>query len=572
VPRVRFFSRRRLPRRTFRRRTRHHVSTWRACVRASLPVVVFAVVVFGTAAVAGWLAMLGTLTLTGAPALLTYGPEAEDGQTDPGAVPIHLTTEPAGAEIRLDGRRRGVTPAQLALLPGAHTLLLHAPSSVDLSQPLDVSTPGASVSVNLWRLRPQVVPVRPVYPGAQLLDAQLVGDGRLVLRVDSSGRNSGGPALWQLSSGGNGIAPMADLPALNTAVATVALAPDTEHVAYATAATQPSSSLWAASSSIGPSTTGAETQTASVVVTDAAAASQRRIDISAIQKTAPEHVSDLIWRQDSQRLVIITRSDSTPARSRLIFVDVSADASDDDALSTSELSVLPAEVVPGSASVDPSGKWLAFAAHATTASNMSDAVTLCAIELRPGGVLRNVADLGSAARQPAVAPLAWSPEATGSSSARLAFTAPVAPTTSNASPGLFDIFAALRPASTPSGLFVVDLGDRSLAASQPRRIGTVTGLATPVWRNDSTIYGFSSKDDGSLSLRSVDVASGSVHDTGATIPAGTIHGTALGARWDVDHGRAVLLRRPAQGSGTTPAAGLQAWLVSFLPQTDEAQP
>lgn len=57
-----------------------------------------------------------------------------------------------------------------------------------------------------------------------------------------------------------------------------------------------------------------------------------------------------------------------------------------------------------------------------------------------------------------------------------------------------------------------------------------SGLAAPVWRNDANIKGFSGREDGSLSPRSVDVASGSVHDTGATIPAATIRGVALGAR------------------------------------------
>ena len=131
---------------------------------------------------------------------------------------------------------------------------------------------------------------------------------------------------------------------------------------------------------------------------------------------------------------------------------------------------MPAQVVPGSAVVDPTGQWLAFIAHATTATNTNDAMTLCTIELRPGGVLRDVADLGSASRRPAVAPVAWAPGSTNTNSARLAFSAPVAQSAVNQSPGLFDIFGALRPAPTQSGLFVVDLGDTSLTGSQPTRI------------------------------------------------------------------------------------------------------
>jgi hypothetical protein len=137
--------------------------------------------------------------------------------------------------------------------------------------------------------------------------------------------------------------------------------------------------------------------------------------------------------------------------------------------------------------------------------------------------------------------------------------------------GLFDIFGSLRPPATPSGLFVLGVNDGG-AISQPRRIGTATGMAAPVWRDDSTIYAFSRRDDGSLALGSVDVSIGAVHDTGAVIPSDTVQGTGLSARWDIEHGRALLLTRPASGNTAQATAGLQAWLVSFLSPSTEVQP
>jgi hypothetical protein len=163
------------------------------------------------------------------------------------------------------------------------------------------------------------------------------------------------------------------------------------------------------------------------------------------------------------------------------------------------------------------------------------------------------------------------PTPTSATTNRLAFTAPLPAPASGSGSGLFDIFGALRPRTAPSGLFVLDVSD-SGAMSEPRRVGTVTGIAAPVWRGDATLYGFSRRDDGSLSLRSVDVASGTVHDTGAVIPAGTVQGSGLSARWDIGHGRALLLTHPASGSTGQPTAGLQAWLVSFLSSATEVQP
>jgi hypothetical protein len=187
------------------------------------------------------------------------------------------------------------------------------------------------------------------------------------------------------------------------------------------------------------------------------------------------------------------------------------------------------------------------------------------VELRQGGSFRDIADVGSVQRLPAVAPLAWAPVDQSHPSARLAYAAPVPASQTNSSVGPLDFFAALRPSAPPSGLFVVDMDATGPGDGQPHRIGTQTGTAAPVWRDASTLLGFARRDDASLLLRSIDVSSGVAHDTGAEFPPGAARGAGLGARWDVARGRALLVTRAGTSTSGGPTSDLQAWLVSFLP-------
>jgi hypothetical protein len=284
--------------------------------------------------------------------------------------------------------------------------------------------------------------------------------------------------------------------------------------------------------------------------------------------TTDEHITDLVWTPDGQHLVVISRTESTPARSRLTLVDLTAmDTPGGGSHEATDIMIVPAEVLPGSATPDPSGQWLAFLARATTTSNTGSAVTLCVVELRPGGSFRDIADVGSVQPLPAVAPLAWAPADLSHPSAQLAYVAPVPAPAANSSVSPLDVFSALRPAAPPSGLFVVDIDSTAPGAGQPRRVGTITGTAAPVWRDASTLLSFGRRDDGSLLLRSIDPSSGVAHDTGAEFPPGTAQGTGLGARWDVAHGRALLVTRGSTGTPESSTPDLQSWLVSFLPIT-----
>ena len=70
-------------------------------------------------------------------------------------------------------------------------------------QPLEVAAEGASLSIRLWRREPDITPVRPVLPGAGLIDARFGANGVLGLTVhgpagSNATQNAGQTGIWQL--------------------------------------------------------------------------------------------------------------------------------------------------------------------------------------------------------------------------------------------------------------------------------------------------------------------------------------------------------------------------------------
>jgi hypothetical protein len=287
---------------------------------------------------------------------------------------------------------------------------------------------------------------------------------------------------------------------------------------------------------------------------------------SSLPSTSAERIVELTWTPDGSRLVVITRQAGPPLRARIFLVNAANDHGTDTQSQPDALVLLPAEVLPNSVAVDPSGRWLALVSHASVAPGGSDVLNACLLELAAGGGFHDVADLGTLDRAPSTAPFAWAPSSSGHQP-RLVFVSPV-PSSSSGSSGPFGFFGALRPAPPALGLFVVDVEASGLGGMQPRRLGSITGVVGPVWRSDGNLSGFVRQDDGTLALRSIDPDSGTLHDAGVRLPAGAGQGTGLAARWDGGHGYALLLSRPntlSVGSSANSAiASLQAWLVSFV--------
>jgi hypothetical protein len=422
----------------------------------------------------------------------------------------------------------------------------------------------------LWRRRPAVLPIRPIYPGASLVDARFVADGTVALTVSlpipsAAAQPPAARELWQLDpvTGSLGRLALTDPAAAQAPL--VALAPDGQQMAYfVPGSAGASASLWPATTSTPSRETASRPAAVWLTTRDSGVPPRKLFELPRLigaSGSATEHLVDLVWTPDSAHLVAITRLDGNPARARVFLIDTATTSEASDMATARELLLLPAEIVPASASPDPTGRWLAFLAHSTTSSSAANALTLCVLELRPGGEFRDVADLGSDQRQPTTAPIAWAPS---SVARQLAFVKPVPGASPNGG-GLFDLFGALRAPAPASGLFVSDLDASSVQTTQPRRLGKLTGVVAPVWREDGTLLSFIRQNDGALALRTIGPG-GATNDPGAPLPANAIQGTGLAAHWDPVHGRVLLLSRTTTtNSNPAGVAPLQAWLVSYLP-------
>ena len=88
---------------------------------------------------------------------LTAHPAAAFVEIPAGGVPVHLDSVPSGADVMVDGVRRGQTPLVAFLVPGQHTYTLRHPDTLEVTQTLDVADTGASAVVRMWRQRPSAL-------------------------------------------------------------------------------------------------------------------------------------------------------------------------------------------------------------------------------------------------------------------------------------------------------------------------------------------------------------------------------------------------------------------------------
>jgi hypothetical protein len=284
-----------------------------------------------------------------------------------------------------------------------------------------------------------------------------------------------------------------------------------------------------------------------------------------------EEVRDIASTPDSRHLLVIVRlvgvAGGPPAASRSRILLVDADEADGQLSPPSELLTLPADVVPGSYSWSPDGHWVALLTKATNGSSGSDFTALCALDINAAGDVagfRYVADLGRQS-DPAslipVADVAWSP----AGDSRLLYTAPTPkftisnplglPTTSGGDPGLF--------AAMPAG--------PALTAEEGKRLGSATALFAPTWVDTGDaaerLIALERSDKASrpLVVQGVDAVSGMIQDLGIALPTGVGGPAAVAARWDVHHGRLLLLARRGNSN-----PGLNYWVVQVLARDAES--
>ena len=481
---------------------------------------------------------------------------------------LGITSQPGGAAVFIDGHQKGKTPLCLAVSRTTHTLMLKHPEAVDDRRQVTVST-DMDVSVSMWRRRPDAVQLRPAYPGANISDAVFLADGRLALSmalpVQASGPGAGAlRQAWIFDPAGGSLEPFNATGAIPRA-AVVAVSPDGRRVAYL----QPGQSETQRG--------GADPRLSEVWVggagTDEAAV--RVLALPARKNPAEpgsphvevEGVHDVAWTPDSRHLLVtaqlVSVSGGYPAgpRSRLLLVDAPAGEQEPQPPPI-ELAILPARMVRGSYTWAPDGHWVAFLTQANGGPGSADFVALCAVDTSAGGAVsgfRYVADLArqsDPARLLPVASVAWAPIPDG----RLVYTA-ATPKISVSNPlGL--------PASSGGdpGLFLATPAGPALSAEEGRRLGIASGLFAPAWRATADrdgpgLLALSRSEQGTKSLvvRGIDSVDGAAQNLGIELPL-TVGGSgAVAARWDLAHGRVLIVAHP-----DGPSAGiLKYWLVQL---------
>ena len=223
-------ARRRAPARASHRSARRHAPIRRI---ERIRVLVPALCGIGTAAVAGWLVAGGSL-----PPVQTLSGQLEPVAVDSaaGGAPVHLESTPSGAAVRIDGTTRGKTPLDTWVSPGQHALSFQHPDTLDEDQTLTVAGTGAQVAVALWRRRPEVMPVRSIYPGASLVDARFLDTGQVALLVGlpaPAGASGASRELWHLDPTTGQVARVR-VPGVEGSASTLVLALDGDQVAYVT--------------------------------------------------------------------------------------------------------------------------------------------------------------------------------------------------------------------------------------------------------------------------------------------------------------------------------------------------
>lgn len=417
---------------------------------------------------------------------------------------LSVASEPPGATIVLDGRARGRTPATLRVTPGPHRLALQRDDAIGASRQVEVPPAGSALSETHWRRQPDVLRLRPTYPGASIAAASFLRDGRVALALALPPGDERQAWLFDpTTTAWTRVGPRAARTAL-------AVAPDGGQVAFLSPAAE---------------TAGERARVDTLWLIDAAGgAPTPRYTLPA--EAPNERLADVTWAPDGAHLLLAVRVQvpGGPARTRLLWLDRADGA-------PRELVLLPSEVVPGSAAWSPDGARLALLARTDRA------VALCLLDVDAGAAFRYLADVE---RSAFAAPLPFPPVAWSPDGRQLLY---AAPSTGGSGGWPFQ-------GGPTAGLFRVDL-DRPA----PERLGEAQGRA-PVWRSDGTILTLARSEGERLAVRTVAPDGGSTQDV-AALPLRA--GGQYAARWEAAHARALIATRGGDG-----AAGETAyWLVRF---------
>ena len=418
-----------------------------------------------------------------------------------------VESAPPGAEVEVDGRRRGPAPARLAVPAGERRVTVQRPGYIPATYPVAATT-GATTRLTaaLWTASPRVERVRPPYPGTQIRAAAFLGDGSLALAVAVPPGES--RQLWLREAGGA-------LRRVGSEEASggLAVSPDGARIASLARGPAPGG---------GPGAPGAAGATELWVAGAGGGPGARR---HALATGDEERLVDLGWTPDGRALLVVgRRSAGGGATTRLRRVGAESGE-------VRELVSLPAELVPGAYAWSPSGDRVVLLARTDRGA------ALCVLGLADGAFCY-LADLEPGAPPP-FAPAGWSPDGR-----RLRYTAPLP---SRPAVGLLPL--ARRP---EAGLFELE---PAAARPEPRLLGEGVGRY-PAWRPDGGAVALATARGGQLVLRALEPAGGSPREV-ARLPLRTAG--AFAASWDVVHGQVLV----TVAAGSLDAGRPEHWLVQF---------
>jgi hypothetical protein len=516
------------------------------------------------AVVGGWTLAGGSMPLSAADLFSLGTSVGSEGRG--AAAQLQIASEPAFATAFVDGQKRGQTPITLALSTGSHNLRLTNPTAVDNERVADLSG-DTQLDIAMLMRRPTAVQLKSPYPGSSIDSADFLPDGRVALAIAEPVQSEPGPVnkrtqdeAWIFDPSSGSLTPFST--PSNPRSAIVAVSPDGKHLAYARPSPNaaPSSSQYLTDVAV----VDAHGSTQSTVF--ALQSSATTLPPGSSVATDIEEVHDIAWTPDGRYLLVTVRlaglagEYSAASRSRLILVDPTSEVPGHE--QTSELLTLPAEIVKGSFTWAPDGKWVAFLTGASRGSGGNKFVSVCALDTSASGAVtgfRYIADLGQstgpAGPLPA-APVSWSPTADG----RLLYVGPTPKLTVSNPLGL------PTTSGGDSGLFLATPTGPGLTAEEGQRVGSATGLMTPAWLSGEQTGGtgvlaLSRSTQGSrpLIVRGIDPMSGALTNLDVVLPPTVGRSGGVAAKWDPAHGRALLLTRH-DSSGTS---SLDFWLVQI---------
>jgi len=404
-----------------------------------------------------------------------------------GYASLVVTGVPTGTEVVVGNLVRGYTPAVVRVPAGDQRIQLNHHGYMSSARWLH-STAGQALTLDdhLWRQRPDVLRLQPVFPGAAITDAMFLHDGQLVLTVTMPSETD--RQFWLVD--GTGGTRRLDPPDLHGAVALspdgtriAALAPDTTSLGTPERGAGPSHTIW-------------------TVDTDGKHARQ----IFALPSSpSGEHLIDASWSPNGRRLLAISTlplPGGTTQR-RLVVLDLPAMAGPTQA---QNLITIPSDIVIGSARWSPDGAWVALMTH-------TDRVISLVLVNTISGAFRYLADVGT---RDVVSlpfnPVDWTPD-----SQRLVYAAP--------NP---------EPSITTTSWFVSSKASAELFtfATDTRAIHRVgaTEARSPAWRTPDHLLAFTTpRGTRGLLLRSFDPDGTGQDQTILPISIGS----TVTARWDV---------------------------------------